>query len=125
MNYPVSGIIDAPICDMRLNGVPFSAEALVLSEVIHGKRLPGAAPQAIVHIAVNDRQLDMLAAGLAFFAPEIEILRFPAWDCMPYDRASPLASIMASRMQVLAALASPLPTPLPHAGEGSAALRRG
>src|SRR5690606_26955411 len=39
-------------------------------------------------------------------APDAEIITFPAWDCMPYDRASPSSSIMARRMRALAQLAS-------------------
>ena len=30
-----------------------------------------------------------LARSLAFFAPEIDLLEYPAWDCQPYDRVSP------------------------------------
>jgi transcription-repair coupling factor (superfamily II helicase) len=46
-----------------------------------------------------------LARSLSFFAPEIEILQFPAWDCVPYDRVSPHATIVAQRMTVLSRLA--------------------
>ena len=27
-----------------------------------------------------------------YFAPELEVLTFPAWDCLPYDRSSPVAA---------------------------------
>ncbi len=30
-----------------------------------------------------------LAEALAFFAPNLKVIQFPAWDCLPYDRASP------------------------------------
>ena len=46
-----------------------------------------------------------LARALAFFAPEIEINEFPAWDCLPYDRVSPHAGIVAQRMTTLSRLA--------------------
>ena len=39
---------------------------------------------------------------VAFFAPEIEIVEIPAWDCLPYDRVSPNAGIMAERLRALA-----------------------
>jgi transcription-repair coupling factor (superfamily II helicase) len=58
-----------------------------------------------VHVARDDARLAALAAGLAFFAPELPVLRFPAWDCLPYDRISPNAEIAAARMATLAALA--------------------
>ncbi len=37
-------------------------------------------------------------ADLSFFAPEVERLEFPAWDCLPYDRVSPHAGVLAQRM---------------------------
>ena len=46
-----------------------------------------------------------LARALAFFAPDIEVLQFPAWDCQPYDRVSPHAGIVAQRMTALSRLA--------------------
>ena len=85
--------------DTTLTGVPSGAEALVLANLL-------AQSPAILHIAIHDRNLDMLAGALAFFAPEAEILRFPAWDCMPYDRTSPQPALMAARMRVLATLSS-------------------
>ena len=88
-----------------LAGVPTGAEALVLADLLAGRTQMGAQASTILHITVSDRSLERTAEALAFFAPNAEILQFPAWDCMPYDRASPRPSIMASRMRVLAALA--------------------
>src|SRR5690606_8237944 len=87
-----------------LSGVPKNAEALALAELLTGRQ--GKAWGQIVHIAVNDRELESMEAALAFFAPDARILRFPAWDCMPYDRTSPRPQVMAERMQTLAALAN-------------------
>ncbi len=94
----------------KLAGVPTGAESLVLADLCN-ERIKVAGPnqqksQTVIHIAVNDRSLDMMQTGLAFFAPDAEVLIFPAWDCMPYDRASPLPSITAQRVRVLASLAS-------------------
>ena len=46
-----------------------------------------------------------LSRALTFFAPDIEVLEFPAWDCLPYDRVSPHAGVVAQRMTTLARLA--------------------
>src|SRR6201999_4095420 len=46
-----------------------------------------------------------LSRAIAFFAPDIEVLEFPAWDCLPYDRVSPHAAVVAQRMMTLARLA--------------------
>ena len=52
------------------------------------------------------RRLRFLAGMVAFFAPEIEIVEIPAWDCLPYDRISPSAGIMAERLRALQRLAA-------------------
>jgi transcription-repair coupling factor (superfamily II helicase) len=95
---------DETLREWTLAGVPKSAEALALAELLEGTHLP--APRAIIHVAVNDRDLTMMEDALAFFAPGAVVLRFPAWDSMPYDRASPRPALMAERMRTLSALAA-------------------
>jgi len=41
---------------------------------------------------------------LLFIAPEIDVLMFPAWDTVPYDRVSPNPSILSKRIDTLAKL---------------------
>ena len=53
----------------------------------------------------DGQRLAQLARALAFFAPDIEINEFPAWDCLPYDRVSPHAGVVAQRMITLSRLA--------------------
>jgi transcription-repair coupling factor (superfamily II helicase) len=38
------------------------------------------------------------------FAPELEVLTFPAWDCLPYDRSSPSLRSSSERLATLHAL---------------------
>src|SRR5436309_1640143 len=45
-----------------------------------------------------------LARALKFFAPDLTVQEFPAWDCLPYDRVSPHAALVAQRMTVLSQL---------------------
>jgi len=92
---------------LTLAGVPAGAEALVLADILAGKYAPELTAKTIIHVATSDRNLDQLSQALAFFAPDTEVLSFPAWDSMPYDRVSPMPSIMAERMRTLAALANP------------------
>ena len=46
------------------------------------------------------------ADALAFFDPELEVVHFPGWDCLPYDRVGPSAGVSASRMAALWSLAA-------------------
>ncbi len=82
-----------------LSGTPEGLDALVIGDIARA-----AAPAMVVHIARDDQRLRALSDGLAFFAPDVALLRFPAWDCLPYDRVSPVAQIVARRMATLARL---------------------
>ncbi len=61
----------------------------------------------LLHVARDDARMAAMAEQLAFFAPNVEILRFPAWDCLPYDRVSPNPAIVSERIATLAQLLEP------------------
>jgi transcription-repair coupling factor (superfamily II helicase) len=73
--------------------------------VIEAARAAG--PDGLAYAASSERRADEIARALRQFAPDIEVLVLPAWDCLPYDRASPSREVMGRRMAVLAALAEP------------------
>jgi transcription-repair coupling factor (superfamily II helicase) len=58
-------------------------------------------------IAADEAQARSVAEAAAYFAPEIAITMLPAWDCLPYDRASPSLKAAAERVAALAGLAEP------------------
>ena len=64
---------------------------------------------AVVHVARDDKRMAAMRAALAFFAPDMPVVTFPGWDCLPYDRVSPNADISATRMATLAALVHGMP----------------
>ena len=57
-------------------------------------------------MALDDLHAARLAECVAFFAPDLEIHIFPAWDCLPYDRVSPNPEIVGRRIHLLARLAA-------------------
>ncbi len=63
------------------------------------------APAPLLHVARDDARMARLEAALGFFAPETEVLTFPAWDCLPYDRVGPHRDILARRIDTLSRLA--------------------
>jgi len=86
-----------------MGGAPEGYDArLVLKEMARS-----AGP--VLHIARDDKRLEAMRAALRFFAPEVPVVIFPGWDCLPYDRVSPNADISAARMATLAALVHGLP----------------
>ena len=81
----------------------------VLAELIESLALEGGQATEghgydVVHVCRDDQRLARLQEGLTFFAPSLKVLSFPAWDCVPYDRAGPKASLIATRMATLAQL---------------------
>ncbi|WP_418594204.1 transcription-repair coupling factor [Ponticoccus sp. (in: a-proteobacteria)] len=88
---------------ITIGGAPEGFDAqLVLREVAR-------AEGPVVHIARDDKRLAAMRDALAFFAPDMPVVVFPAWDCLPYDRVSPNADISATRMATLAALVHGMP----------------
>ncbi len=55
----------------------------------------------IIYIVKDDKKLKETTTFLDFFFPEVEYLKFPAWDCLPYDRLSPNTNIIVERMKTL------------------------
>ena len=55
-------------------------------------------------VCTDDGRMAQLADALAFFAPEVECIELPAWDCLPYDRVSPHAELASRRIDALVRL---------------------
>jgi transcription-repair coupling factor (superfamily II helicase) len=91
---------------LLLSGVADGAEGLVLADLARAIAAGDAAPAISLAVICRDgTRMAALARSLAFFAPDIEVLEFPAWDCLPYDRVSPHGGVVAQRMMTLARLA--------------------
>ena len=90
-----------------LTGVPDGLGPLVLAQLIDEARAGQGAsspPPLLLHVARDDRRLEALTEGLKFFAPQVRVIAFPAWDTVPYDRIGPNAQIVATRVAALARL---------------------
>ncbi|MGJ8545627.1 MAG: transcription-repair coupling factor [Sulfitobacter sp.] len=89
---------------ITLSGAPegFDAKALLAELDKHGG--------AVAHVARDDKRMAAMVAALRFFAPDLPVVTFPGWDCLPYDRVSPNADISAQRMATLAALTHGMPS---------------
>ena len=85
---------DAPL---TLAGVPGGFLPWLMADLARAK---GRA----VLIAPDESEMRALAATAPFFAPDLQVLTFPAWDCLPYDRASPSFRVMAERVATLHAV---------------------
>lgn len=71
------------------------AEALALVEISAQQK------GDVIYVARDDKRLARVVESLRFFAPDIELVTLPAWDCLPYDRVSPNSSVMSRRVVAL------------------------
>jgi len=85
---------------VRVFEAPFIADVRLMAEAT--QRRAGAA----VYVAKDDRHALMALAAGRFFAPQLDVVYLPAWDCLPYDRVSPSPAIAAMRCASLARIAS-------------------
>ncbi|WP_112382423.1 transcription-repair coupling factor [Sphingomonas carotinifaciens] len=76
---------------LTLSGVPAGFQPSLLADLAR-------AAGRVVFIASDDAQMRAIAGTAPYFAPELEVIQIPAWDCLPYDRASPTLRIMAERI---------------------------
>ena len=85
-----------------LASAPEGFDALVMADVARARG------GLSVFIARDSSRATAFVGAMAFFAPEMEIIRFPSWDCLPYDRIGPSGGVAAERMAVLSRLAAGL-----------------
>src|SRR5664280_1645994 len=90
---------------LTLAQVADGAEGLVLADLARAIAARPDAPAISLAVICRDGQrMAALSRALAFFGPDILTMEFPAWDCLPYDRVSPNASVVAQRMTALSRL---------------------
>ena len=90
----ISRILSAT-APLTLASVARGSQPLVMADLARAGR--GRA----VFIAPDDAAMRGVAESAQFFAPELEVIEFPAWDCLPYDRSSPALSVSARRLSAL------------------------
>ena len=83
---------------LTLSSVARGSQPLVLAD------LARAAKGRAVFIAADEAAMRSVVETAAFFAPELDVIDFPAWDCLPFDRASPALSVSARRLAALSRL---------------------
>lgn len=82
----------------NLSGVAKDAEAFAIRDLLQ------TSSKNILCILSDGASLKQTFDTLKFIAPEIDILTFPAWDTVPYDRVSPNPTILSKRIETLAKL---------------------
>src|SRR5215831_18139988 len=91
---------------LTLAGVADGAEGLAVSDLARAVAARTQPPATSLAVICRDGpRMAALSRALAFFAPDLAVQEFPAWDCLPYDRVSPHPGFLAQRMMSLSRLA--------------------
>ncbi|WP_312688706.1 transcription-repair coupling factor [Brevundimonas nasdae] len=93
--------------DAELGGAPEGLDALIVAERVKASGGVG------LFVARDYQRSGSFVQAFQFFTQDIEVLEYPAWDCLPYDRLSPTAGIAAQRMATLTRLAHRKPDDAP------------
>ena len=88
---------------ITVGGAPEGFDARLILKELETSQKP------VLHIARDDKRMEAMRAALQFFAPDIPVVIFPGWDCLPYDRVSPNSDVSSARMATLAALVHEMP----------------
>ena len=99
MSDALNRILDAKD-PLTLASVPSGFLPWLAADLARAAHGTGQGNRAVV-IAADEAAMRALQDTVPIFAPEVEVLSFPAWDCLPYDRASPALRVMAERLATL------------------------
>ena len=84
---------------LTVSGAPAGYDAFLAIEAARRRNGP------VLFVAADENEAEAALHAMAFFAPELRLSSFPAWDCLPYDRVSPKPDIESTRLATLAYLA--------------------
>ncbi|MEM8771132.1 MAG: transcription-repair coupling factor [Pseudomonadota bacterium] len=85
---------------LTVYGAPEGADALAIADAARTRG------DIVLYIARDGARAASTKAALGFFAPDVAVVEFPAWDCLPYDRVSPSGAVSSQRMAALSLIAS-------------------
>jgi transcription-repair coupling factor (superfamily II helicase) len=120
VNEPLQRVLRAHH-PLTLGSVPTGFLPWLAADLARAAHVRGARAVAIV---ADEAAMRALAETVPSFAPEVEVLTFPGWDCLPYDRASPALRVMAERLATLSALRTKSDKPQLLVATASAASQR-
>jgi transcription-repair coupling factor (superfamily II helicase) len=85
---------------LTLGSAPEGYDALLMADIARARS------GLTLFIARDGGRAQAFIDAMRFFAPEMECVLLPSWDCLPYDRVGPSSGVAAQRMAVLARLAA-------------------
>lgn len=85
-------------------GLVDGLDAPALAGLLEKRRAAGH-PGALLTVVPTGRRAESLAAALAAYIPDAEVVTFPAWETLPHERLSPSPDTVGQRLQTLRRIA--------------------
>jgi len=99
----LQSVLDPELNAMIAN-VASGQEGLLLSQLCANAKTLDQRGKGVVHVCSNAQELVGIEESIGFFAPWLNVVTLPAWDCLPYDRVSPSTQVIAGRIEALSAI---------------------
>jgi len=82
-----------------LTNVNEGSKAYVLSQIY--KKFHKKNKDCLIFITNNNNNLATVSKSIKFLYKNVNIIEFPEWDCIPYDRISPSRDVVSKRINAL------------------------
>ena len=89
--------------NLTISSVPEGADSYLLVQLATEHKSDH--PVDLVFVAQDAQHMQTVADSINFFNSKINVVQFPAWDCLPYDRVSPNSTVVSARINLLGKLA--------------------
>lgn len=86
---------------VEICSVPDGADAMIINQYINENKKE----KNFIFITSDGMAMEKAIEFLSYMNKDIDVLAFPAWDTVPYDRVSPNANIIAKRVSTLSEIA--------------------
>ena len=82
-----------------LTNVSDGSKAYILSQIY--KNFHKKNKDCLIFITNNNNNISSISRSIKFLYKNVNIIEFPEWDCIPYDRISPSKEVVSKRINAL------------------------
>ena len=89
---------------LTVSSVPEGADGYLLAQL--ATEFKSEYPMDLVFVARDAQHMQTITDSIKFFDSRVDVVQYPAWDCLPYDRVSPNSRVISARINLLGRMAS-------------------
>ena len=89
--------------NLTVSSIPEGADSYLLARLATEHKSDH--PVDVVFVARDAQHMQTITDAIKFFDTNVDVVQYPAWDCLPYDRVSPNSRVVSSRINLLGRMA--------------------